>query len=106
MNRAGIYACGDGREVFQNGRELGEIAWTGQVNGSSDEVSKDSGLVDRLVCAGAAKFRRAISSDKNQRDVRVEGLDTGGQEVCHGGTAGGDANCGAACGHGPTERGE
>jgi len=106
VNGAGIFAYGGGGEVFQNSGELGAISGTGQVNGSSHERAKDSGLVDRLVCAGAAKFRRAVGGDENQRDIRVEGFDAGGEEVCHGGTAGGDANCRTACGHGPAESGE
>ena len=106
VNRAGIFACGCGDEVFKNGWELAGIGGTRKVGLGSDEGTENSRLVDRLVGTGATEFGGAVGCDENQRDAGMEGFHAGGQEVCHGGAAGGDADCGATCGHGPTERGE
>ena len=106
MDRARVFAGRGGVEIFENGGECGEVAGAWEIDFRPHEGAENSRLVDGLIRPRAAKFRRTVGGDKNQRNTRMEGLDTGWEEISDGRATGGDADRRAACGHGPTERGE
>jgi hypothetical protein len=106
VDRARGFARRGGVEIFENGGESGEVSRAREIDFRPHEGTEDSRLVDRLIRPCAAKFRRTVGGDKNERDTGMEGLDAGWQEVGDGRSTGGDADRRTTCGHGPTERGE
>ena len=62
--------------------------------------------MNRLVCPGAPQLRGTVGCQKNERNIRMEGFDTGRKQICHSRPAGGHANGRASGCHRPSQSGK